>query len=194
MTGAWVFVCGASGSGKDSVIESARQLLRDRPDIVFSRRMVTRAVQAGSDHDPVTQLAFSELLSSGGLSWHWQAHGFFYGVSRHYAEAVRAGRLVVVNGSRAHVLDLPPASDVRVVQIAADPGKLAARLVQRGRDSPGAVADRLARNSLFADMPAHCMIVNDGALALAGQCLADYLASYALPTEMTYRARSSTLT
>lgn len=180
-----MFVCGPSGSGKDSVIESARQALGTRQDIVFARRMVTRAVQPASDHDPVTESAFGALLESGSLCWHWQAHGFFYGISRHYAELVRAGCHVVVNGSRAHVKTLPPSPDVRVVQISADPDRLAARLTQRGRDTAGAVAERLARNAHFAGMQGDCVIVNDGELAVAGRQLADYLTSSVMPVNAT---------
>lgn len=175
MSGLWVFVCGPSGSGKDSVIDSARQALSGRSDIVFARRMVTRPVQPGSDHDPVTAPVFAELLQSGSLSWHWQAHGFSYGIASHYADAVRAGCLVVVNGSRAHVNSLPPSADLRVVQISTDPERLAIRLAQRGRDSGAAIVERLARNATFSGMPADCVIVNDGALQVAGQRLADYL-------------------
>lgn len=175
MSGLWVFVCGPSGSGKDSVIAAASQTLGDRSDIVFARRMVTRPVQPGSDHDPVTAPVFAGLLQSGGLCWHWQAHGFSYGISSHYAEAVRAGCLVVVNGSRAHVNSLPPSPGLRVVRISTDPERLAARLAHRGRDSDSAVAERLARNAAFSAMQADCVILNNEALASAGQRLADYL-------------------
>jgi len=177
MSGAWIFVCGPSGAGKDSVIASARQAVSSRKDIVFARRVVTRAVQAGSDHDPVTESDFLSLVRSGGLHWHWHAHGFYYGIAQHYAADVQAGRLVVVNGSRAHVKDLPPSPDVRVVQIIADPDRLAARLMQRGRDTSSAVAERLARNRRFTSMKADRVIVNDAELAVAGQLLADYLAT-----------------
>ena len=177
MRGVWVFVCGPSGSGKDSVIDSARRLLSARPDIVFARRMVTRDAHAGSEHEPVANSAFAEMLQSGGLCWHWQAHGFGYGIARRYADDVERGHLVIVNGSRAHVTSLPPSPDVRVVRIAANPEQLATRLAQRGRDAPSAVAERLARNIHFTGMRADCVIVNDAELAVAGRRLADYLAS-----------------
>lgn len=175
MSGLWVFVCGPSGSGKDSVIDAARQALVGRSDIVFARRMVTRPVQPGSDHDPVTASVFAGLLQADRLCWHWQAHGFCYGIASHYADAVRAGCLVVVNGSREHVNSLPPSSDLRVVRISTDPERLAIRLAQRGRDSDRAVAERLARNATFTGMQADCIIVNNEALPVAGQCLTDYL-------------------
>lgn len=175
MSGAWVFVCGPSGAGKDSVIAAARQAVSARQDIVFARRMVTRAVQAGSDHDPITESEFHALVNAGSLCWHWQAHGFYYGIGQHYAAEVQAGRLVVVNGSRAHITVLPSSPDVRVVQITAKPEQLAIRLAQRGRDASSAVAERLARNTRFTGMNADCVIVNDAELAIAGRRLADYL-------------------
>lgn len=175
MSGAWVFICGPSGVGKDSVIETARQIMGPRPDIVFARRMVTRAAQPGSDHDAVTEARFLELQSSGELSWHWQAHGYSYGIARRYEKDVLADCRVVVNGSRAHVLSLPPSPGLRVVEVTADVQQLANRLLQRGRDSSSAVVDRLARNGSFPGLQADMVIVNDGALADAGRCLADYL-------------------
>jgi ribose 1,5-bisphosphokinase len=174
--GAWVFVCGPSGSGKDSVIALAQQQLSARADIVFARRFVTRPVQAGSDHDALTSAAFAALLQTGGLRWHWQAHGFGYGIASHYEDAVRAGQLVVVNGSREHVHSLPAWTPAHVVHIAADPAALAQRLLKRGRDNAEAVACRLERNAGFEGMRADWVINNNGELADAGRQLADYLA------------------
>lgn len=174
-TGVWVFVCGPSGSGKDSVMAYAQQALASRRDIVFARRFVTRPVHAGSDHDALTPAGFAALLPAGGLSWHWQAHGFSYGIASQYGDTVRAGGLVVVNGSREHVHSLPASPDVLVVHVTAGAEALARRLVQRGRDSAEAVAQRLERNADFGSTSADCVIVNDGELADAGQQLANYL-------------------
>lgn len=195
MSGGWIFVCGPSGAGKDSVIASARQALSGRQDIVFARRMVTRPAQQGSDHDPVEEADFLAVLQAGGLSWHWRAHGFYYGISRHYADEVEAGRSVVVNGSREHVNSLAPSPGLRVVQVTADQTQLADRLARRGRDASHAVSERLARNTRFTGMQADCVIVNDGELAAAGRRLADYLvAGNAQAATETLQARSSTAT
>jgi phosphonate metabolism protein PhnN/1,5-bisphosphokinase (PRPP-forming) len=187
-TGGWVFVCGPSGSGKDSVIAFAQQALASRTDIVFARRFVTRPVHAGSDHDALTSAAFAALLQSGGLRWHWQAHGFSYGIASRYGDAFTAGQLVVVNGSREHVHSLPASSGVQVVHISADPGALAQRLRQRGRDSAEAVARRLERATNFDGIHADCVIANNGELADAGRQLVDYLAG----ASAAQLARSST--
>jgi phosphonate metabolism protein PhnN/1,5-bisphosphokinase (PRPP-forming) len=175
MSGLWVFVCGPSGAGKDSVLGWAAHALGRRPDIVFARRLVTRASHPGSDHDEVSPEQFARLVDCNGLAWRWQAHGFHYGIESRYAAMVAAGRVVVVNGSREHVNTLPVAEPLRVVQIEVDAVQLAARLAQRSRDTPQEVARRLARNALFPDLHADCTIVNQSELAHAGRQLVDYL-------------------
>lgn len=173
--GLWVLVCGASGAGKDSVMAWAAQHLATRSDIVFARRMVTRATHPGTDHDAVTLPHFEALAASDALAWHWQAHGFHYGIGVHYADAVSSGRTVVVNGSREHIARLKPAPNVRVVQVVADTTHLASRMALRGRDAPDDMARRLARNAQFSGLVPDCTISNQGELAHAGRQLADYL-------------------
>ncbi len=175
MSGTWVFVCGPSGAGKDSVLAWAAEHLADRRDIVFARRMVTRALQHGSDHDPVTAQQFAQLLLAGELVWCWQAHGFNYGIAAHYCAEVAAGRTVVVNGSREHASNLESSQFVRVVQIMVDAEQLAVRLARRGRDDAQQIGQRLLRNASFATLRADHTILNQGELASAGRELANYL-------------------
>jgi ribose 1,5-bisphosphokinase len=171
----WVFVCGPSGSGKDSVMACARDLLVGHESIVFARRIVTRPVQLGSDHDPQTEAQFGQALLDRALCWHWQAHGFSYGIDSRYTQAVRDGQVVVVNASRAHVERLPPSAGFSVVEISVEPKQLALRLSQRGRDSESSQALRLARNASFSSIRADCVVDNSQALTYAGRALADYL-------------------
>jgi phosphonate metabolism protein PhnN/1,5-bisphosphokinase (PRPP-forming) len=185
MSGLWVFVCGPSGAGKDSVMTWAATHLAGRQDIVFARRMVTRPSHAGSDHDEVTAEQFARLNGGGGLAWCWQAHGFDYGIDTRYAALVAAGQVVVVNGSREHACALAVAAHLRVVQIVAHAAQLASRLEQRGREAPHEVTRRLARNALFSDLRADHTILNQGALADAGRQLVDYLLESAASCEPT---------
>lgn len=176
MRGAWVFVCGPSGAGKDSVIAWARQQLTDKTNVVFSQRLMTRPTPAGADHQGMDLVEFEQLLRGGQLAWHWHAHGFHYGVGVRYAQQVNWGRVVVVNGSREHAASLKTArEDIRIVHIAAEPAHIADRLAQRGRDAPAAIADRLARNARLDRIDADLVIPNDGELPAAGRRLADYL-------------------
>lgn len=175
MSGLWVFVCGPSGAGKDSVMAWAARQLAARQDIVFARRIVTRAAHLGSDHDEVTAEQFARLNDGDGLAWHWQAHGFQYGVEARYAALVSTGKIVVINGSRAHASGLNATAPVRVVQVTTDAAQLASRLEQRGRDAPHEVSRRLVRNALFKGLCADHTIINQGALEDAGRQLVDYL-------------------
>jgi ribose 1,5-bisphosphokinase len=182
MTGKWVFICGPSGVGKDSLIAWSRSALSGQPNIFFARRLVTRIAQPGSDDDTVDEADFLSLCQSGGLRWHWQAHGFYYGISDSYADHVGSGGLVVVNGSRSHVHGLPASPDVKRVEITASPDNIAARLVQRGRDSQEAVVHRLARNAELKQVRpsnADLIISNDADIAVAGATLVTYLAAQA---------------
>jgi ribose 1,5-bisphosphokinase len=179
MSGLWVFVCGPSGAGKDSVMGWAARELAARQDIVFARRMVTRPAHPGSDHDAVDPEQFAQLLGVGGMAWCWAANGFGYGIEARYAAQVTAGRVVVVNGSREHAGALAPASQVRLVHILADTGQLAHRLRQRGRDTPQEVSQRLARNAHLSELRADLTICNQGELADAGRQLVDGLVAWA---------------
>ena len=175
MSGLWVFVCGPSGAGKDSVMNWAATHLAGCQTIFFARRMVTRQTHAGSDHDEVTPEQFARLHEGGGLAWQWKAHGFCYGIEARYAAQVAAGQVVVVNGSREHAGALDVAEHMRVVHIVANAAHLASRLVQRGRDAPHEVNQRLARNAHFSELRVDHTIFNQGALTDAGRQLADYL-------------------
>jgi phosphonate metabolism protein PhnN/1,5-bisphosphokinase (PRPP-forming) len=179
MSGLWIFVCGPSGAGKDSVISWARARLQGNPKLVFARRIITRAQHPGSDHDPVTPEQFDHLVATSGLVWQWQAHGFSYGIHAKYAADVAAGKVVVVNGSREHGGPLQGQPRIRVVQISTDTEKLAGRLAQRGRENENAVRLRLARNADFADWQADHTIHNQAELAVAGLALVDYLLNFA---------------
>jgi phosphonate metabolism protein PhnN/1,5-bisphosphokinase (PRPP-forming) len=173
--GAWVFVCGPSGAGKDSVIGWARDRLVDDSRVVFARRLVTRPAQVGSDHEPVTCHEFDALLQREQLTWHWRSHGFGYGIPRRYARQVAWGRVVVVNGSREHVACLDPMPGLYHVLVEASEGRLAARLQQRGRDDLESIERRLARNRRFTGIEADLQIANDGELCQAGERLQRYL-------------------
>ncbi len=177
MKGVWIFICGPSGAGKDSVLAWAQQALSDNQNIVFARRLVTRAGHTGPHHDSIDKNDLLHMATTGALHWHWQAHGLHYGIEARYAADVHAGRLVVVNGSRAHVERMTPAAEMKVVQITTGAAKLEARLTLRGRDTPDAVAERLMRNANFTDLKADFTIANDAEIQDAGQCLVDYLIS-----------------
>lgn len=174
MSGFWVFVCGPSGAGKDSVITWASAALAGHRRICFARRLVTRGAPSAWD-EPVDREQLQALASAGQLAWQWQAHGLAYGIHARHAAAVAGGRIVVVNGSREHAGTLAAGPGIRRVLVDAPADVLRVRLEARGREDSAAVARRISRNAGCAGPAADLVIRNDGALADAGAMLRNYL-------------------
>lgn len=179
MTGCWVIVCGPSGAGKDSVIAWAREALARHPRVRFAQRLVTRPPHPGSDHEAVSPDQMLALRARGELAWHWEAHGYAYGIPLSYRREVDAGRVVVINGSRKHALSLADCEDVRCVLVTAPPATVQQRLQARAREDGAAQAARQRRNADLPPPPADLVIANDGALEAAGEALRAYLAGLA---------------
>lgn len=149
MRGKLFLIVGASGVGKDTLIDGARAELADDADFFFCRRVITRPADAGGeDHEPATPDAFVERASAGEFFVMWDAHGHSYGVPLDILDHLQAGRNVVLNASRrkiAEIAELYPR--VEVLNITASPETVAQRLMARGREDAEAVAMRLARQA-----------------------------------------------
>jgi ribose 1,5-bisphosphokinase len=156
-----IVVVGPSGAGKDSVLRGWRAL-PGAPR--FAQRVITRAPEASEPHEAVTPGDFAGLRVRGLLATWWQAHGLDYGVRRSELAALRDGRWVVLNGSRAHLPALrAQAPGLRVVSVSAPAPVLAQRLAARGREGAQALAARLQR-AVAAPVEADLELVNDGEL------------------------------
>ena len=95
-----VAVVGASGAGKDTVLDGLRAALAGDQRIVFACRAITRGDQAGGEtHEALTETEFA----SRDFALQWQAHGLHYGIPRSIDADLAAGRVVLANLSR-HVL------------------------------------------------------------------------------------------
>ena len=144
--GRLVLVVGPSGAGKDTLIGLARAACGDDGNIVFPRRMVTRAATSFEDNEQVSPEVFRQAQARGDFAVHWEANGHGYALPRAIDDDIRAGRTVVANVSRGVVDTMRRAyAAVVVVSITAPPEILAERLAARARDSDGKIADRLNR-------------------------------------------------
>jgi phosphonate metabolism protein PhnN/1,5-bisphosphokinase (PRPP-forming) len=142
-----VLVVGASGAGKDTLLEGARAALAGDARFRFVRRQITRRADCqGEDHEPVDAESFRLRLAAGAYALAWEAHGLLYGVPSEIALDLDAGRIVVVKASRLVVAEAARRFRVRVLDVTAPPDLLAARLAARGREDPGDIARRIARS------------------------------------------------
>ncbi|WP_417817336.1 phosphonate metabolism protein/1,5-bisphosphokinase (PRPP-forming) PhnN [Tritonibacter scottomollicae] len=142
-----IAVVGPSGVGKDSVMSG---LAVADPRLRSMRRVITRAPDAGGeDYQPVSEPEFEALVLADVFALHWRAHGLRYGIPRDI-EKLRIGASgVLVNLSRAVLLQAQEVfDDFRVISVTADPEVLAQRLAGRGREDAEEVQRRLARASL----------------------------------------------
>lgn len=170
-SGAIIIVVGPSGAGKDSVIGFAAQRFAGRADVDFVRRVITRPSDAGGeDHESVSADEFDARLADGDFAVAWQAHGLKYGIPREALERVRAGRVVIANGSRGALAQFRQVfPKVVVVNITASPEALAQRLVARGRESEADILKRLQRQApVILDDAGVTTIDNSGPLDIAG--------------------------
>ncbi|MDN4986993.1 phosphonate metabolism protein/1,5-bisphosphokinase (PRPP-forming) PhnN [Bradyrhizobium arachidis] len=161
--GRLVLVVGPSGAGKDTLLRLARAACSDDRDVVFPRRVVTRAASADEDNIAVSPDEFARAREHGDFAVHWDAHGHFYALPLEINDDIRAGRAVVVNVSRTVIAALRERyANVVVVAITAPPDMLAQRLAARARHSDGNIADRLARSVDDASAIADVTILNAG--------------------------------
>ncbi|MDF1609452.1 phosphonate metabolism protein/1,5-bisphosphokinase (PRPP-forming) PhnN [Hoeflea sp. YIM 152468] len=176
--GRLVVVLGPSGAGKDTLMEFARRAFAGSDDIVFVRRAITRAADAGNeDHVAMTEVEFDAAVEDSRFCLTWSANGLRYGLPRTLQTHLAAGKIGVVNGSRGawSVIKTVFPSAV-AVEIAVDPIILAQRLRSRGRESAAEIAERIKRaEGLKSAIDADMVIDNSGAVATAGGQLVDYM-------------------
>jgi ribose 1,5-bisphosphokinase len=160
-----VLVVGPSGAGKDTLIKAAKVALADDPRFVFPRRAVTRpAVASIEDHESLSMSEFALREANGAYALSWEAHGLRYGLPEHISGEIAAGKIVVMNGSRAMIAAAQakfPGTIVVLVEATIE--ARASRLVRRGRESEAEVSGRLAREVTVA-IPDAVRIDNSGSL------------------------------
>jgi ribose 1,5-bisphosphokinase len=173
-TGHLYYVIGASGVGKDSLLNYVRPFLSSAP-VVFAHRYITRPVELdGENHVRLSEAEFLNRLQYGCFLFDWQSHGLHYGIGQEVQDWLDRGLNVVMNGSRGYLpeatLRLPQLRPV-LITVALD--KLKTRLEQRGRESAEQIQERLLRASEFSQLshPNLTTVSNDGDLTIAGQQL-----------------------
>ena len=182
--GQLIYMVGASGCGKDSLIAYARQRLNRMDMVFFAHRYITRPpADGGENHIALKREEFLKRLEKGFFAMHWQNHGYHYGIGIEIDHWLSKGCRVVVNGSRSY---LPNAKDrypnLKVIWIDVSPAELKHRLEDRGRETAEQIMARLDRNrklkkALIGSIPDTIIIINNGALKTAGEMLVKHLSN-----------------
>jgi len=163
--GRLIWLMGASGSGKDSLLLALRECAPER--MIVAHRYITRSASAGGEnHIALSEHEFRRRREYGLFALDWQAHQFYYGLGIEIDQWLASGLDVVVNGSRLHLAAARQRYAERLLpvclQVAAE--ILAGRLRQRGREDEAAIEQRLQRAA--EPVAAGCMTLsNDGPLS-----------------------------
>ncbi|MFJ2366895.1 phosphonate metabolism protein/1,5-bisphosphokinase (PRPP-forming) PhnN [Pseudomonas sp. NPDC087697] len=149
--GRLIYVMGPSGSGKDSLIDAARDSLLQL-NCVVARRVITRSAESvGEDALGVSTEQFAQMRRKGSFALCWSANGLDYGIPSEIDQWLSEGRHVLINGSRGH---LPEAMarypTLLPILLTVKTDALRKRLERRGRESAEEIEARLERNALFS--------------------------------------------
>jgi phosphonate metabolism protein PhnN/1,5-bisphosphokinase (PRPP-forming) len=158
-----ILIVGASGAGKDTLLNGVRELLGEHPGVRFVRRVITRPGDMGEeDHESCTLQEFEAREQAGDFALSWRAHGLRYGIPADISFDLAKGRVVIANVSRAVVAEAAEQFPVSVVEITAPAELRAGRLARRGREAADDVARRLSR-AIELPLPVQrLVVVNDG--------------------------------
>ena len=162
--GRLIAVVGPSGVGKDSVMAA---LCDADPAFQIVRRVITRPPGAGEVFESIDETAFERRRDAGEFCLSWRAHGLGYGIPATIETRIADGALCLVNLSRGVLAEAHESFPTfTVIELAARPETLAARLAGRGRETADGIARRLAREgSTIPEGLDHIRIANDGALS-----------------------------
>ncbi|MEE4234131.1 phosphonate metabolism protein/1,5-bisphosphokinase (PRPP-forming) PhnN [Pseudomonas viridiflava] len=151
MAGRLIYLIGPSGSGKDSLMDAARDTLAERNCRVV-RRVITRSAEAvGEAAQAVDVEQFEHMREHGAFALNWQANGLHYGIPIVIDQWLLEGHDVLINGSRAHLeRSQRRYPNLLAVLLTVDQDVLRQRLLARGRESLPEIEARLDRNQQFA--------------------------------------------
>ncbi|MDH4571489.1 ribose 1,5-bisphosphokinase [Salinicola acroporae] len=168
--GRLIYVMGASGVGKDSLL---RELRQRRPDVLVAHRYITRASGGGENCVELSAAEFAWRRAQRLFCLAWHAHGLDYGVGIEIESWLAAGHTVVLNGSRRALVLARSRFGAALVPllVVADAEVLRRRLLARGRETPAEIEARLARGGgeeSLVDLP---RLDNGGELAQSVEAL-----------------------
>jgi ribose 1,5-bisphosphokinase len=167
------YIVGASGVGKDSLMDYARLRINGSMPVLFAHRYITRPSKEGNEnHVYVSPEEFRLRRDKGLFALHWISHGLYYGIGQEIDSWMESGFHVVVNGSRQY---LPVAIErypsLVTIVIEADPEVIRRRLESRGRETTVDIEKRIQHKPERWSGSGRISIHNNGPLEEGGNAL-----------------------
>lgn len=146
MSGQLIYVVGASGSGKDSILQ---ELALDLPpDCQIMQRFITRITPTETEVAySLSRQDFERKEQRGDFALSWCANGLAYGIDKSLDLYLEQGKKVLVNGSRAywpHVYQRYPKAILVMIEVSSE--LLQQRLERRARETAEQIQARLKRH------------------------------------------------
>lgn len=159
--GKLVYLVGASGSGKDSVLRMVAD--ENLANVYIATRYVTREDNSNENHYCLSPTAFLQRQQAGKFAMSWQANGLWYGIDYSIDTELAQGNHVILNGSRHYLSDaLRIYPNISPVCLMVAPHILQQRLQQRGRESDAEIMQRMQRNTQLAKhLPENTFFLNN---------------------------------
>jgi len=179
LKGTLFYIIGASGVGKDSVINELKNKLTYKEGFIFTKRFITRPNSDSTEkHIPISNADFDYRLSNQLFALNWKANGNAYGIGIEIEYWLSKGFHVIVNGSRGY-LDVAKTKypDLQSILIEVDKSILYNRLIGRNRESKEEIEQRLKRNEQFETLDYDMIINNESHLDIAVDALYHFIRS-----------------
>lgn len=172
-TGTLFYVVGPSGVGKDTLLDVAKEALKNT-NVCFPKRYITRDKEAGGEkHISISKKDFIKKIEDSFFSLWWQSHDNYYGITNEINSFLAEGLNVVVNGSRGyHDKALKKYPKIKTILITASEATIRERLTKRGRETKEEIEKRIKRsNSFHSFLTKENVIIlnNDGSLEVSSQ-------------------------
>jgi len=188
--GTLFYLIGASGSGKDSLLEGCRKRLPAQLRCCVAHRYITRSADAGGEnHIHLSESEFLLREQLGLFAMNWYSHGYHYGIGNEIDTWLDSGANVLVNGSREYLSHAMSMYD-ELVPVLIDVGidTLRQRLIIRGREMEEEIERRLTRHQqMIAKMPECTLhIRNEGPLEDGVQALLDVIQQHGVHSQASH--------
>lgn len=134
-----VLVVGASGVGKDTLLNELKKIL----DANFIKRYITRIPDINETNYYLSKEAFIILKQNSFFISSWSAHGNFYGISKN---CIKDDSINIISISRAVIQEFEKEfENVFTINIVLDKDTLKKRLIKRNRETLTQIENRLNR-------------------------------------------------